>query len=209
MVDCADHHRVAAWWADRFGVDVQTDGENVWLEGGGGPPWELVFNAVPEPKRVKNRVHWDVYGSTAELLEAGATLVRARDDEIRWDQLARRGRQRVLRVRARREVRGRRSLECDFRGESDPWADAPETGLRCSGSGTPTLRRRSCPCPRRPSSRRPAAPPPCAGRRSPRSRLSRLAAPVGLVHPAQAAPVSPAAGGPTRPPPHGARPRRG
>jgi Glyoxalase-like domain len=88
VVDCADHHRVAAWWADRFGVEVQTDGENVWLEGGDGPPWELVFNTVPEPKRVKNRVHWDVYGSTAELLEAGATLLRARDDEISWDQLA-------------------------------------------------------------------------------------------------------------------------
>ena len=88
VVDCADPQRVASWWADRFGVAVQSDGENIWLEGGDGPPWELVFDAVPEPKRVKNRVHWDVSGSTAELLDAGATLLRARDDEIGWDVLA-------------------------------------------------------------------------------------------------------------------------
>src|SRR3954449_8517740 len=88
VVDCADPERVAAWWAERFGVAVQSDGETVWLEGGEGPPWALVFAGVPEPKRVKNRVHWDVEGSTAELLDAGATLLRARDDEIGWDVLA-------------------------------------------------------------------------------------------------------------------------
>nr|WP_232531406.1 VOC family protein [Microlunatus antarcticus] len=88
VVDCSDHERVAAWWADRFGVEVQDDGENVWLEGGDGPPWEIVFTPVPERRRVKNRVHWDVVGSTSELLAAGATLLRARDDEIAWDVLA-------------------------------------------------------------------------------------------------------------------------
>lgn len=88
VIDCADHERVAAWWADRFGVAVQSDAESAWLEGGDGPPWEMVFGSVPEPKTVKNRVHWDVYGSAPDLLEAGATLVRARDDEIGWDQLA-------------------------------------------------------------------------------------------------------------------------
>ncbi|HEY0238378.1 MAG TPA: VOC family protein [Friedmanniella sp.] len=88
VVDCADHERVAAWWADRFGVPVQSDGEIAWLEGGDGPPWEIVFNTVPEPKTVKNRVHWDVVGSTPELLDAGATLLRARDEEIGWDVLA-------------------------------------------------------------------------------------------------------------------------
>ena len=52
-------------------------------------PWELVFGAVPEPKTVKNRIHWDVWGDTSELLAAGATLLRARDDhEIGWDVLA-------------------------------------------------------------------------------------------------------------------------
>lgn len=88
VVDCADHERVAAWWAARFGVAVQTDGELTWLEGGDGPPWELVFAPVPEPKRMKNRVHWDVVGSTAALVDAGATLLRTHDDEIAWDVLA-------------------------------------------------------------------------------------------------------------------------
>jgi glyoxalase superfamily protein len=88
VVDCTDHEQVAAWWAARFGVEVQSDGEVAWIAGGDGPPWELVFGSVPEPKLVKNRVHWDVVGSTGELLEAGATLLRARDDEIGWDVLA-------------------------------------------------------------------------------------------------------------------------
>jgi hypothetical protein len=88
VVDCTDHGRVAAWWAARFGVTVQSDGEVAWLEGGDGPPWEIVFVSVPEPRQGKNRVHWDVVGSTPDLLEAGATLLRARDDEIGWDVLA-------------------------------------------------------------------------------------------------------------------------
>jgi hypothetical protein len=88
VIDCADHERVAAWWADRFGVDAQSDGEVAWVAGGDGPPWDLVFVPVPEPKTVKNCVHWDVYGTTAELVDAGATLLRARDDEIDWDVLA-------------------------------------------------------------------------------------------------------------------------
>lgn len=88
VVDCRDHERVATWWAARFGVEVQSDGEVAWLEGGDGPPWEIVFTPVPEPRRGKNRVHWDVVGATDELLAAGATLLRTRDDEIGWDVLA-------------------------------------------------------------------------------------------------------------------------
>jgi hypothetical protein len=48
----------------------------------------MVFAPVPEPKRGKNRLHWDVWGETAALTAVGATLVRARDDEIGWDVLA-------------------------------------------------------------------------------------------------------------------------
>ena len=53
---------------------------------GGGPLIWIV--PVPEPKAVKNRMHFDVFGRTQELLDAGATLVRARDEEIEWDVLA-------------------------------------------------------------------------------------------------------------------------
>jgi hypothetical protein len=48
----------------------------------------MVFGRVPEPKAVKNRLHWDVRGNTDELVAAGARLLRARDDEIGWDVLA-------------------------------------------------------------------------------------------------------------------------
>ena len=60
-----------------------------WVEGAAGFPWRFwVFAGVPEPKTVKNRIHWDVWGDTPTLLAAGATLLRARDDEIGWDVLA-------------------------------------------------------------------------------------------------------------------------
>jgi hypothetical protein len=88
VVDCSDPGRVAAWWAARFGVEVQTNAEDTWIENGGGLPWAVNFVPVPDPRRVKNRVHWDVVGSTPELLAAGATLLRARDDDIGWDVLA-------------------------------------------------------------------------------------------------------------------------
>jgi hypothetical protein len=93
VVDSADPAAIATWWADRFGVPVQhgtvsRDGAFSWLEGPPGPPFEMVFGRVPEPKTVKNRLHWDVRGDTDELVAAGARLLRARDDEIRWDVLA-------------------------------------------------------------------------------------------------------------------------
>ena len=51
-------------------------------------PWATVFQRVPEPKTVKNRMHWDVWGETQSLLSAGAKLLRSRDIEIGWDVLA-------------------------------------------------------------------------------------------------------------------------
>ena len=89
-VDAADAERIASWWAERFGVTVEHSegGDFCWLEGAPGMPWAMVFQPVPEPKQVKNRVHWDLWGRTEDALDAGARLVRARDDEISWDVLA-------------------------------------------------------------------------------------------------------------------------
>jgi hypothetical protein len=53
---------------------------------GAGPLFWIV--PVPETKTVKNRMHLDVFGDTQEFLDLGATLVRAKDDEIEWDLLA-------------------------------------------------------------------------------------------------------------------------
>jgi hypothetical protein len=89
VVDAADPELIAGWWGRRFDLEPQSDGDNpwFWLEGG-SLPWPMVFNPVPESKAVKNRVHWDVWGDTADYLAAGATMVRTRDDEISWDVLA-------------------------------------------------------------------------------------------------------------------------
>ncbi len=57
-------------------VDPAAAGPAIWV------------NPAPEPKVVKNRVHHDVDGDTAALLALGATLVRRRDGDIRWDVLA-------------------------------------------------------------------------------------------------------------------------
>jgi hypothetical protein len=85
--DCADPHRLCAFWAAVMGYRVERDeafvrkmldegiatqedvvefeGQLVWREGdacadpdGVGP--RLYFQLVPEPKAVKNRVHLDV-----------------------------------------------------------------------------------------------------------------------------------------------------
>jgi hypothetical protein len=92
VVDSVNPEPVARWWAERFGVqlgsEVDADGSFYWLEGAPGMPWEMIFGPVPESKTGKNRVHWDVWGKTETLIAAGATLLRARDDEISWDVLA-------------------------------------------------------------------------------------------------------------------------
>ncbi|HEU4512457.1 MAG TPA: VOC family protein [Nocardioidaceae bacterium] len=84
VVDCADPESVARWWGGVFGVEVDdNDGRGFWtLEGiPGMPVTTMDFVPVPEPKTVKNRIHWDVHGTVEALHERGATLLRARDDD--------------------------------------------------------------------------------------------------------------------------------
>jgi hypothetical protein len=93
VLDCADPVEIASWWGVRLGVPVQDEGKGyVWLEDVPGMPYKYwVFTPVPEPKTVKNRIHWDMtmVGTTVEgLIGAGASLVRARDEDIRWTILA-------------------------------------------------------------------------------------------------------------------------
>lgn len=88
VVDAVEPGVIAGWWAGVLDLEAGSDETSSWLGPGAGLPWPLVFGAVPEPKTVKNRIHWDVWGDTETLLAAGATLLRARDDEISWDVLA-------------------------------------------------------------------------------------------------------------------------
>jgi hypothetical protein len=94
-VDCADPAALAAWWAEVFGVkaDSHDGGAYFGLEGLPGTTFDgMSFAAVPEPKTVKNRVHWDVSGSTDALIAAGARLLRPSTEDPEpdrtWDVLA-------------------------------------------------------------------------------------------------------------------------
>jgi hypothetical protein len=95
-VDCADPERVARWWGDAFGVEAvrKGDGDETWWSVEHPTPGQaptMEFAAVPEPKTVKNRIHWDVYGDPADLLARGAThlwTVPGRTRPIAWTTLA-------------------------------------------------------------------------------------------------------------------------
>jgi Glyoxalase-like domain len=90
VVDSADPPAIASWWAERYACEVCHDRDRgfSWIDGAPGMSWPMVFQWVPEPKTVKNRVHWDVWGETQSILSAGGSLLRRRDDEIGWDVLA-------------------------------------------------------------------------------------------------------------------------
>lgn len=91
VVDTADPARQAAWWAGVVGGEVAAptgDREYAALTGAAGFPWQSwVFDPVPERKRVKNRVHWDVEltgPDATALIAAGATLLSEPDDRSGW-----------------------------------------------------------------------------------------------------------------------------
>ncbi len=89
--DAAACLAIARWWGEVLGADVgHEDGdEEAWIENVPGAPFEgIVFGAVPEPKTVKNRVHWDIRSTVEEMQARGARLLRARDDEISWSVMA-------------------------------------------------------------------------------------------------------------------------
>ncbi len=92
-VDSADHRSMATWWADLLGCSVVHEDDYSSAEPVPGSTLESIdFATVPEPKTVKNRIHWDVTltaGSTIDdVLAAGATLLRAQDDQIEWTIMA-------------------------------------------------------------------------------------------------------------------------
>lgn len=88
IVDSAEPEKQARWWADVVGGDFMSRPGTpyFWLENVPGLPFRYwVFVPVPEPKTVKNRVHWDVTAPALQpVLDAGATLLRPKDDEIGW-----------------------------------------------------------------------------------------------------------------------------
>ncbi len=88
--DCGDALRLAEFWAATLGSDVDEDStaEKAYVEapGWGGP--NMWFNAVPEPKTAKNRMHLDLRAPGAipdevqRLTALGATVVNAGEDLV-------------------------------------------------------------------------------------------------------------------------------
>jgi hypothetical protein len=91
VVDSADPVAIATWWAGVFHapVEISPQGWATVSEIPGIPMLTLDFNPVPEPKTVKNRVHWDVEVTDVGLLvDAGATLLRPQGSDLDWHVLA-------------------------------------------------------------------------------------------------------------------------
>jgi len=91
-VDSVDAETNARWWADVFGVEAEPKDGYWWFTGAPGFPssavspfFAMVFGNVPEPKTVKNRWHWDLYGEVDDFLARGATLLW---EMPRWTVLA-------------------------------------------------------------------------------------------------------------------------
>jgi len=88
-IDAADPKAIGRWWADVLGATYgEHDTEEwSWAEEIPGAPFDcLTFAAVPEPKTVKNRIHWDVKtDDLALLVDAGATVL---DTQPRWTVMA-------------------------------------------------------------------------------------------------------------------------
>ncbi len=93
VVDAADHRTIAAWWSDVFGATLGSDDEYSWVDDIPGAPTESFdFVDVPEPKTVKNRVHWDVRlvgdATVDDLVARGATVLLPPGDDRRWTVMA-------------------------------------------------------------------------------------------------------------------------
>ncbi len=92
IVDSANPKQLAEWWAAAFGLPVggRRDKDWWWLEDIPGLPCEgWSFVPVPEPKTVKNRIHWDVFvDSVDDVVAAGASVLALPTPETGWTVMA-------------------------------------------------------------------------------------------------------------------------
>lgn len=92
VINSVDPKAIATWWSTVLGAEHggHEDGQWWWLEEVPGMPFEgWSFVRVPEPKTVKNRIHWDVtVAAIDDLVRAGATILRPPDAEIHWTVMA-------------------------------------------------------------------------------------------------------------------------
>lgn len=90
VVDTADSERSqqgAQWWAEVLGGRSVDDGRGFWwVADVPGLPFETIdMIPVPEPKTVKNRIHWDVVcDDLAALRDRGATVLTEPTEATPW-----------------------------------------------------------------------------------------------------------------------------
>lgn len=82
----------AEWWAEVLGGTVGTNQDEGygWVEDMPGVPFGgFAFVPVPEPKTVKNRIHWDITSDDIDgLLTRGATVLSEPTNACRWHVMA-------------------------------------------------------------------------------------------------------------------------
>ena len=92
VVDSVDPAAQGEWWAAVYGAEVgySKDDEASTVENVPGMPMlTMDFVRVPEPKTVKNRIHWDVdVDDLDRLVEAGAVVLRLPGENRRWTVMA-------------------------------------------------------------------------------------------------------------------------
>lgn len=98
VIDCADHEAVVPFWLAALGDYQRRDLNDQYVvivpsERTADRP-VLLFQKVPEPKAVKNRVHLDLRGESmagevARLRELGATVIAERSlGALTWTVMA-------------------------------------------------------------------------------------------------------------------------
>lgn len=96
VIDCADTERMAEFWCAVLGWKViDRDDGDVEIGDGAGTQPTLLFEVVPEPKTVKNRIHLDVCAADGDqaaeverILALGASRVDIGQGDVRWVVLA-------------------------------------------------------------------------------------------------------------------------
>ncbi|HEY1916105.1 MAG TPA: VOC family protein [Streptosporangiaceae bacterium] len=91
VVDSVDPAAQADWWGRVYSAEVVQHelGYATVQKVPGMPILTMDFLFVPEPKTVKNRVHWDVWtDDIAALLDAGAKVLAEPNAQTGWHVLA-------------------------------------------------------------------------------------------------------------------------
>lgn len=94
VIDCADPERLATFWCEVLDWQVvDRDEDDVEIGGTGDGP-TLLFEQVPDPKTVKNRIHIDVRPTEDQQTEVdriialGARRVDVGQGDVSWVVLA-------------------------------------------------------------------------------------------------------------------------